>query len=354
MRDSCSYSASGSRWLLSTVGEGGRVLLRFVAVVAAVLCAAVLLFLALAWLLPDETAYRAAVGVERWRAGLEVSSTEVAGQPVPFLEGGRGEPLVLLHGFTGDKDNWTRVAAHLTGEFRVIAPDLPGFGESRWDPARPLSAYAIPAQAEWLRDFLDGLGIRRAWLGGNSMGGNIVAAFAAKYPDRVAGLWLLAPLGVPGAPPSEMDELIAAGRSVPLLPDTPNGMADRLGFVFSDPPWLPSGLKRYLGQQVVDRRDRYLAIRGQIRVIGDRGYPIPVSPIPEFPARRDFGVLIVWGDGDRVLAPAGAALLAQRIPGATVVILSDVGHLPMVEQSARAARELLGFRAAGWAASAAP
>lgn len=316
--------------------------------------AALVLLLVLGWLLPDATAYRAAVGIERWRGGLKATSVEVAGQPAPYLEGGTGEPLVLLHGFTGDKDNWTRVAAHLRGEFRIVAPDLPGFGESPWDPHRPLSAYSIPAQVEWLRDFLDALGIRRTWLGGNSMGGNIAGAFAASYPDRVAGLWLLAPLGVPGAPPSEMDEIIVAGQPVPLLPETVEGMEDRLDFVFANSPWLPAALKRYLGQQVVERRERYLAIRGQIRVIGDRGYPVPASPMAALPSRRDYGVLIVWGDVDRVLAPAGAARLAERIPGASVIILPGVGHLPMVEQPARTAGDLLEFRAARANAGATP
>ncbi len=319
---------------------------RLVPLLAAGLAAVALLLLVIGWLLPDATAYRAAVGFERWRAGLTATSVEVAGRPVPVLEGGDGEPIVLLHGFTGDKDNWTRVAAHLTGEFWIIAPDLPGFGDSLWDPDLPLSAYSVPAQTEWLAKFLDALGIRRAWLGGNSMGGNIAAAFAAKYPDRVAGLWLLAPLGAPGAPPSEMDELIRAGRPAPLLPESADGMRNRLSFAFSEPPWLPPGVIRHLGQQVADRRNRYLAIRGQIRRTGEGGYPVAATPVEPLPESRDYDVLIVWGDADRVLSPAGAELLAAHVPGAGVVVMPGVGHLPMVERPARTAGDLLEFRAA--------
>jgi len=71
---------------------------------------------------------------ERSAAGLKQHSIYVKGLRIEYLEGGKGDALVLLHGFGANKDNWTRFGKHLTSHFRVIAPDLTGFGESSPDP----------------------------------------------------------------------------------------------------------------------------------------------------------------------------------------------------------------------------
>src|ERR1700710_2020288 len=73
---------------------------------------------------------RAAANAERGAAGLERKETDIPGLHVVYLEGGQGKPLLLLHGFGADKDNWTRVARYLTPHFHVFALDLPGYGES--------------------------------------------------------------------------------------------------------------------------------------------------------------------------------------------------------------------------------
>src|SRR2546421_7066063 len=67
-------------------------------------------------------------------ARLQQRSVDVGDQHIEYLVGGTGEPLVLLHGFGGDKSVWVRVAKHLTPHFRVVALDLPGFGDSTRDP----------------------------------------------------------------------------------------------------------------------------------------------------------------------------------------------------------------------------
>ena len=72
--------------------------------------------------------------MERGVAGLDQRSLDVGKLHMEYLEGGQGDILVLRHGFGGDKDNWTRVAKYLTPHFRVVMPDLPGFGDSTKDP----------------------------------------------------------------------------------------------------------------------------------------------------------------------------------------------------------------------------
>ena len=134
----------------------------------------------------------APLAVARWLrnalrrlAGLQAKTIRVQGQTFPYLVGGAGEPLVLVHGFTADKDAWGAVARHLTAQYTVIAPDLPGFGDTVRDPN---ANYSLDTQVENLRAFLQSMQLKRVHLGGNSMGGGVVALYAAKYPQEVASL----------------------------------------------------------------------------------------------------------------------------------------------------------------------
>lgn len=156
---------------------------------------------------------RLALRTERMTAGVTSQTLEAAGHQIVYLSGGTGEALVLLHGFGADKDNWTRVAKYLTPHFRVIAPDLPGFGESTRDRT---AHYAINDQVERLHAFVTSLSLTGFHLGGNSMGGQLAGAYAARYPDQVQSLWLLAPGGVSSAQPSELAEHLKKGQK-PLL-----------------------------------------------------------------------------------------------------------------------------------------
>ena len=119
--------------------------MRIVKVVVVALAVIALAILACIHLAPEQ-ALHVALAAERSRSGLERKQIDLAdGQHWVYLEGGRGEPLLLLHGFGADKDNFTRVARFLTPHYRVIVPDLIGFGES----AHPANAdYSPSAQAE--------------------------------------------------------------------------------------------------------------------------------------------------------------------------------------------------------------
>ena len=149
--------------------------------------------IAAAWLLmsPARTVALAAK-VERARASLAAKSLRIAGSEVAYLEGGAGEVLLLLHGSSGEKDNWNRVARHLTPHLRVIALDLPGFGGSH-RPAK--TAYGLWDQIAHIRAFAAALGLQRFHLGGHSFGGRLAAMYAARFPGQVRSLWVVAPGG---------------------------------------------------------------------------------------------------------------------------------------------------------------
>ena len=141
----------------------------------------------------------AAYSMERSRAGLVHKDVTLSdGTRIAYLEGGSGEPLVLVHGFGADKDNFTRVARWLTPHYRVIAPDLVGFGESTHLPD---ADYHYAAQAERVRAFVQALGLlrssskmrRRAAKGRTTKkpsaeAGSVLAPFHGSIDDRAVHL----------------------------------------------------------------------------------------------------------------------------------------------------------------------
>src|SRR6056297_2847420 len=163
------------------------------------------------WPAPLARLFRA---LDRRGGGLHSCRIQAAGVDWHVLEGGHGETLVLLHGFNADADHFNRVARHLAGHFRILAPELPGFGET--ECARAVD-YRIEAQARAVVEWMDRVGIQHCYLGGSSMGGYIAAEIAARHPARVRALWLLAPGGVAGVELSPLFQEIAEERHNPLV-----------------------------------------------------------------------------------------------------------------------------------------
>jgi pimeloyl-ACP methyl ester carboxylesterase len=279
-------------------------------------------------------ALRLAESIELHAAGLRRASVEVGGDHVAYLIGGSGEPLLLLHGFGADKSSWVRVAKHLTPHFSVVAPDLPGFGESTRDPD---ARYGIADQVDRVHAFAAGLGLPPLDIGGNSMGGAIAGAYAARFPGEVKHLWLLAPGGVRSAKRSELDEMLARGEN-PLLVNDADGFERLLDFVFVERPSIPRPIERYLAEQAIAHRafnDKILhELFAGLKPLEDelRGSTTPT--------------LILWGDHDRLVDVSGAQVLKSVMPNAEVVVMANVGHVPMIEKPAKSAAAFIAFRSA--------
>jgi abhydrolase domain-containing protein 6 len=142
-----------------------------------ILLAALVAAFVLVYLLAPSALLQWVRKLQRGKGGLVQKSVRVGDMTWPYLEGGNpaGKPLVLVHGFGGDKDNWSFYAPYIKQDYRLIFPDLPGFGENDRSMAPD---HSIAAQAERLRGFLDTLKIGKCHLGGNSMGGAIALRFA--------------------------------------------------------------------------------------------------------------------------------------------------------------------------------
>ncbi|MBQ5939932.1 MULTISPECIES: alpha/beta fold hydrolase [unclassified Massilia] len=290
-------------------------------------------FAALAFFTPVQVA-ETLFTLDRKLSGLERKELVLpGGERIVYLEGGKGEPLLLLHGFRGNKDHFTRTARSLTGHYRVIVPDLLGFGESGHPPG---ADYTPAAHARRMHAFLRQLGVDAAHLGGSSMGGQIALHYAALYPEQTRSLWLLAPNGVPGAEPGEVARSVAAGGRNVLMAKNEEEFAELFEVVMADPPFMPGFVRNVIAQESL----RYQALHERIFVDVNRS---PAPGAVKAPA------LIVWGAQDRVLHVSGAAALARSMPQAKVIVMPGVGHLPMLERDRQVAEDYLAFRKAlGW------
>ncbi|MGH8033191.1 MAG: alpha/beta fold hydrolase, partial [Luteimonas sp.] len=233
--------------------------------------------------------------------------------------------LVMVHGYTGSKENWYRLAKVLGRGYRLLVPDLPGWGESQRVAG---GDHGYAAQADNVAAFIGTVCAGRAvTLLGHSMGGGIVAVVAARHPELVARVGLFNASGVRFA-----DN--AFGLAV-LAGDNPFGVHDAtslehyLGIVFHDRaarppmPW-PGSLAVIAArrndadfeQSVLDRIGR-----------GDEQF------LPgECAAQIHQPTLLVWGAQDRVIDASAMDLFAQRIPQARQLLIDNSGHMTLMER----------------------
>lgn len=284
------------------------------------------------WLLDAEFAR------QRWRAGAEVHSTLVAAHRWAYLEAGAADkPLVVLvHGFTGSKENWLPLMQRLAKTHHVIAPDLPGWGESERQES---AGYGPGAQAQRLAAFLQTLPQKPALLVGHSMGGQISGLLAARHPEHIERLVLMSSAGV------EFQEN-QFGRAVVLEKKNPFEVKTRaelhryLDIVFSgNPPFVPWPVDLAMARQ---RRDDVLFEQQVLDAIG-RG--------PEaFALQAELGnvrapTLLLWCRDDRVIDISAADIFHRGLPRSRTVILAGCGHMPMMAQPDNVAEALRDFLA---------
>ncbi|WP_271408280.1 alpha/beta fold hydrolase [Pseudomonas sp. Q1-7] len=271
--------------------------------------------------------------LERQMAGLSERQIALGDLSIHYYEGGpvRGETIVMIHGFGASKDNWLRFARHFTARYRVIALDLPGFGDSD----RPDGSYDVGTQAERLESFAKALGLGKIHLVGNSMGGHIAGIFAARYPQQVSSLGLFSTGGISAPNKSELFRLIESGQPNPLVVRNAEDYQRMLDFVFVVPPALPDSVKAWLAERSVASQAHYDDVFHQLR---ERYIPLE----PELP-RIEAPTLLLWGDRDRVLDVSSITVMKPLLKKPSVVIMQNCGHAPMIERPEETARHYQAF-----------
>ncbi len=270
----------------------------------------------------------------RWLAGAQEKTLDAAGHRWVYLESGRADaPLVVLvHGFTGLKEGWLPLMRELRGEYRLIAPDLPGWNDSE---RQPDADYGVQAQAERLAAFLAALDAPVALLVGHSMGGFTAGLTAAAHPRRVPRLVLMSAAGVR----FEMNDF---ARRV-LAGEHPFAVTDRaslhryLALVFSEPPFVP-----WPADEALARRRR--ASLDFERAVLDRSHREPQAFLLQARLHEvTMPTLLLWCRQDRVIDVSAADVFAAGLPHSQTVILEGCGHMPPMERPREVADALRRF-----------
>ena len=273
----------------------------------------------------------------RRKGKLTEKSIKVGDLVWPYLEGGPsdGEPLVLLHGFGGDKDNWAMYAPEMVGKSRLLAPDLPGFGENTRDIGRD---YDMITQAARVREFLDAMGIDKCHIGGNSMGGFVSLRFALDYPERLISMTLFNNAGVVGSNESELQKEAQAGKN-PLEIHSPEDVKRMLAFVAHKPMKVPGQFRKIFYEDFAVHRALLDKIFWTLVEDGTE------KPLNDQLDRVKTPTLIVWGRHDQLIDVSCVDVLEDGIPNAESVVFENVGHIPMIENPKGTAARHLEFLA---------
>ena len=272
--------------------------------------------------------------LQRWRAGASVHAMQVEDHRWAWLEAGSGPPLVLLHGFTGAKENWLALMPLLAGSHRVIAPDLPGWGAS----SRLQGAdYGYAAQALRVNAFLAALGLEDAVLVGHSMGGGIAAVAAAQHPQGLVALVLMDAAGVHFTENAFARAVQEGGHPFAVMSGA--GLEAYLQWVFQEPPWVPWPLSQALVQQ---RRAQH---GFETRVLDSVGRGASAFVPERAAAAIAVPTLLLWCRDDRIIDASAAATYAGRIrrPPTQTLLLDGCNHMPMLERTGAVADALEQF-----------
>ena len=284
-------------------------------------------------LFPEQSA-KLGMNAERSVSGLGYKTVVIGDETWHYLEGGPkdAEVVLLLHGFGGDKDNWTRFSKFLTDGYRVIVPDLPGFGQSTrhpdWD-------YSLPTQRTRVNGFIQALGLEQFHVAGHSMGGHLAALYAYTYPEQVLSMALFNNAGVNAPDESDMQRALANGNN-PLIVKSLEDFDGLLAFASYKQPFIPWPLKGVLAQRALDNSAFNESVFKSLMSDSSSNLEPILSDI-ENPA------LILWGEYDRILDVSSVNVMRPLLPQSEVVIMKNTGHLPMLERPAETAAHYLRF-----------
>jgi pimeloyl-ACP methyl ester carboxylesterase len=238
-----------------------------------------------------------------------------AGVAMHYIERGRGDPIVLIHGLGGTTGSWAGVIPLLAANHRVIAMDLAGFGFSGKDAGLLLTQ---SRQSERVAAVMEALGISRATVVGHSLGGAVAQRLAADFPGKVERLVLVA--SVDAAQPEG---------------------------------WAPDGLKaRVLGRLSQPRTLLTPACaRGAARSLLRRAPPVPNAKVrrdaslerPLDAGRISAPTLVISGSADAMISPEAGEAIRGRIRDARHTVLGGAGHLIPEERSEELVEEILAF-----------
>ena len=305
--------------------------------------AAVFISVMAVWLWRDPLALvHAEFTRQRWAAGLSLAQADVAGHRWVYAVREADAPdaptVVMIHGFTGSKENWYPLAAQLRGQYRLVIPDLPGWGDSERIQGQD---YGFVAQSARVAAFIEQVARQPGGeivLLGHSMGGGIAALTAADHPAQVDRVGLFDAAGVrfkdnqfgidvlDGKNPFGVDDEASLQRYI-----------DTVFHVEAAKPFIPWPASRALIDWRIRQAPFEQAVLDRIGRSEERFLP------GEAAARIHQPALLLWCRQDAVIDASAMQLFGEKMPQATQVLLEDCGHMSIMERPAEvaAAVELL-------------
>lgn len=239
---------------------------------------------------------------------------------VGYDDRGKGEPLLLLHGFPHDRSLWAPQLANDALGVRRIAVDLPGFGESG-----PAVEPTLDRWADWIADLLDDLALDRVVLGGLSMGGYLAFAIWRRHPERVRALVLA---DTRAGPDSEEGRAKRREMQALVRAEGPSAVAERMltGMVGrttrAERPSVVATLDSMM------RRAPVPAVIDALQALMDRDDSTPTLRTITVPT------LVVCGEEDVLTPPAESRAIHAAIAGSELALLPRAGHASNLEDPA--------------------
>ena len=247
--------------------------------------------------------------------GTATEVVEVSGRSIRYLKRGQdGVPVILVHGFGGDLNNWLFNHEALAAKRAVYALDLPGHGSSDKD----VGEGSVAALAGDLAGFLDALGIDKAHFVGHSLGGAIVLKTAIDHPGKTASLTLIGSAGLgPDINDSYLSGFISAERRKDLKPHVEQ--------LFSDPALVTRQLiNDLLAFKRID------GVQAALETIKAAFAPDGCQALimRDEIEKLDIPILVVWGSGDQIIPVSHAEGLPSSL---RVEVMGGQGHMVQME-----------------------
>lgn len=289
-----------------------------------VLFALAVLALIAVYLLAPQWLLRAGERIQTQRAHLQTKTVQAGDTRWVYDEGGQGPVLLLLHGYMGSKETWLPVARHLTANFRVIIPDLPGWGQSQRIPG---ADYGYAAQVSRLHAFVQALSLGGIAIAGHSMGGAIAGMYAADHPQDVGALILADSAGVPFQD-NAFTRALKSGSN-------PFDVTDRAQFdklekdLFARPPWIPPRIEDVFVDRAV--RDRAFDDKVMREIAAPDQRDVLAKALPKVAAPA----LVIWCRQDRIIdvsALDGIRRALTSAPKISVAEFNGCGHMSIMER----------------------
>lgn len=245
---------------------------------------------------------------------METNNVELANASIAYVDKGKGKTIVLLHGFCGSSKYWEEVIPALAEQYRVIAPDLPGHGES----STIREHFSITDMADIMKELLDVLKIDKATMFGHSLGGYITLAFAQKYPDMLDGFSLVHSTAFPDSDEAKQ------GRSANIEKIKKDGIKPFIeGLVpklFSPAHLEKDYVKTAIEIGYLTPPEGAMGTLAAMRDRPDTNSVIENSTLP---------VLLIAGENDQIIPPEKTFSVSKT--NIKHALVKDAGHMSLVE-----------------------